>query len=108
MQITSDDIAPDYMAGSICFDDLRGTLPKRYKIFIVEEDDDERERVLSGIAQTVSIDTKYNDIDLMGDDITVLRMPHINGATITLDMVPNADGSIMRYENFNEEEDIDA
>lgn len=80
---------------------------KRYKVFLVEEDDDDRERVLSGLVEHVDIVSEpfYNDVRVDYSDFAVKRFLSHEEVTMTLRMVPRADGTYLIIENFAEEDD---
>lgn len=82
---------------------------KRYKVFLVEEDDDDRERVMSGLTDNIHVeqDVNYADVpvDALLDSAKIFR----GGVkvTLTLNLIPNADGTYFVIENFLEEDDED-
>src|SRR5690349_8939413 len=84
--------------------DLSG---KRYKMYLVEVDDDDRERVLSARVDNIQLEVVPNYSEVMIDYSTapVARYVDSWGATVTMNMVPNEDGTIFRVENFNEEDE---
>lgn len=86
---------------------LRPTLDKEYKLFLVEVDDDNRERVLAGRASSCEITTKpeYADIHSGHSDFAVSTFKVSEEVTLTLNMVPSPDGTYFRIENFAEEDD---
>lgn len=88
---------------------MKTTLPenKQYKLFLVEVDDDDRERVLSGLTETVSIDTKYfYDIPnvLYSSRTTYGGVARVE-YTLEIQLKPRPDGTYFIIENFMEEND---
>lgn len=78
---------------------------KRYKVFLVEEDDDYRERVISGLAGSVQIKNEPDYSDVRVDEM--LCSAHIfktrDNVSITLEMVPRENGTYFTIEDFSNE-----
>jgi len=73
---------------------------KQYKVFLVEIDDDKRERVICGRTGIIEIELGQDyDYDMMD----VLTRPYYTreNASIKLDLIPMDDrGTLLRMENF--------
>lgn len=80
---------------------------KAYKVFLVEEDDDYRERVMCGLFKDIEI--THNEPDTVTDYMyNKFRMSNPAGVTITLSLMPMDDkGTMLRMENFWEVETDD-
>jgi hypothetical protein len=87
---------------------------KTYKVFLVEEDDDLRERVVSALSRDIVIDYEAEFTDLLCDDRMFARcMHHADHYTITIKLCPREDGTYITVEDFsndvydyNESEDL--
>lgn len=82
---------------------------KRLKLFFVEMDDEDRERVLSCQVEYVTIekDVEYADV-MVGDyDKLVMRFPESIECTLTAKIVQQDDGTFFRLETFTEEDEDD-
>lgn len=77
----------------------------RYKIFFVEETDDDRERVIAGIAETVEIELENDEYDITSYTGVLKSFNYRHRAKMTLRCVPDANGVLFRLENFNEEDE---
>lgn len=79
---------------------------RRMKIFLVDMDDDNREHVLSGIVDSITLDakTEYGDIYLHEYDTPISRYPDYTESTITARLVARPDGTLFTIENFMEED----
>jgi hypothetical protein len=80
-------------------DHLELKTAKVYKVFLVEEGDDDRERVITGLTKNIEIkcDPQYDD-----DIMAVHRYQTSADYTVVLDMIPREDGTVFTMENFNE------
>lgn len=87
---------------------------KRYKLFLVEVDDDDRERVVAGNVGAVSVDTDYNslEVDQLLDSSRIFKTT-VADVTLTAKMEPFPDGTYFQIEDFsndvydyNESEDL--
>lgn len=86
-----------------------GLLPtpgKTYKVFFVEVDDEDRERVLFGLADEIVIDTnvEYDRVYSENYMEPVHRFISKTDVTCTLKLLPRDDGTYFTIENFMEEE----
>lgn len=79
---------------------------KTYKVFLVEEDDDLRERVISARSRDLKIDYEPNYDDVVVDQLLCASKIFKTGETVTmtLELVPRADGIFFTIENFLEED----
>ena len=79
---------------------------KTYKLFLVEVDDDDRERVLSGLVRGVEINynPQWTDIITAESYLPVNRFMSSTDVDMKMNMVPRDDGTVFTIENFNEEE----
>lgn len=79
--------------------------PRRFKIFFVEIDDDNRERVISAVAQRAEfkMNNEYNTI--YSDAGATLNIPTMYTAELELKLVPSEDGTLFKWENFADEEE---
>lgn len=82
---------------------------KIYKVFLVEEDDDDRERVLAGRCRAVEITTQPNWADIHSDysQYPVASYVTHTDMTMTLEMVPHSDGTLFRIEDFSVSDEIE-
>ena len=76
-------------------------------MYLVELDDDNRERVLKAEVENVVIEQNPQyDTMFSSDSTTPLRVYQSSmGITLKADIVPNREGTAFVMENFNEEED---
>ena len=92
------------LAQKIGLADLRG---KTYKIFLVEEDDEDREQVIAGRVSMVEteIDIDYSDIevDQLLDAAVIFKSSE--KVTLSMRLLKNDDGTYFNVENFDDEED---
>lgn len=86
--------------------DIQG---KRMRVFFVEMDDEDRERVVSALVEHVEInhDPEYADIHSGYSDFPVSRFLTSENVTIKAKVVPFEDGTYFRIENFLEEDTED-
>lgn len=85
-------------------DDFAG----RYvKVFFVDVDDDDRERVLWGLVRNVEVkvDRDYSDIHSDYSMLPVARYMDAERYSLSAEFVPSEDGTYIRYENFVVEND---
>lgn len=81
---------------------------KKYKIFLVEEDDDLRERVLECASSKVEIEAHYDEPDSIysgSGDFIVKPANMLNGVTITIDVDADPHGHYFRITDFSKEEE---
>lgn len=85
---------------------------KTYKVFLVEEDDDGRERVVRFLARDVTLETmpKYYGTftSTTTSPIFGTNTPVEHEMEVTLKVVPSEKGTWYTIENFSEEDDEDA
>lgn len=76
----------------------------RYKVFLVEEDDDDRERVVSGLVEVVEIVSEPTYGNVYSDITTAPIMTFLDSTetTLTLKLVP---GTKLMFEDFTDEEE---
>lgn len=76
---------------------------KTYKVFLVEEDDEDRARVIAGRAKVVEINTHANYDDVISDHSMspVYRYQTHTDYTINLTLEPDENGHYLHLENFN-------
>lgn len=78
---------------------------KTYKIFLVEMDDDDRERVISGVIENVEIsqDNPYDhlQVDALLDSARIFRV-----ADPIVTLTAKVKGGTLKYENFLEDASI--
>ena len=79
----------------------------RWKVFLVEEGDDNRERVIAGIADVVEIDYQTEFDEVRVDDLLSSARIFASGytASLTMKCVPDSLGNLFRLENFMETEE---
>lgn len=79
---------------------------KEYKLFLVEVDDEDRERVLAGRVSQCVIDVEphYSDIHVDYSNFPVKRYRDSETVTVTLNLVPSSDGTYFRIEDFSKED----
>jgi hypothetical protein len=85
---------------------------KQYKVFLVEVDDEDRERVLSGLVQhcEIAVDPQWENVHSEYYSAPVRSFMTNIDVTVTLKLRPREDGTYFTIENFSEEpesEDID-
>lgn len=80
---------------------------KKYKVFLVEEDDDLRERVLECVSSKVEIEAHYGESENFGfgPDFLVKTADALDGVTITIDVDRSPYGHYFRVTDFSKEED---
>ncbi len=81
---------------------------KEYKVFLVEVDDDDRERVLSGRVSHVEIKTEpqWTTVRVESEYLPVGRFLESTDTTITMKMIPMDErGNVFILENFLDEEE---
>lgn len=76
---------------------------KIYKLFLVEVDDDNRERVLAGKAVGVKMAVDHNYADIESGYGPVGRFITETQVTVTMKLVPDENGTYFRIEDFSEE-----
>lgn len=92
---------------SIYKQDLVPQADKEYKLFLVEVDDEDRERVLAGRVSRceITVEPEYSDIHVDHFNYPVARYRAYETVTATLNLVPSPDGTYFTIENFAETED---
>lgn len=76
---------------------------KVYKVFLVEEDDEDRERVLSALTNHIEVayEPDYADIH-SGDMLTAAKIFRTaDHYTLTIKLIPRMDGTYMTIEDFS-------
>ena len=80
---------------------------QRMKVYFVETDDDDRERVISGVVENLKLDVErsYEEVytDAFLTPVNKYEISH--GATLTARLVPSENGTLFKVENFMEEEE---
>lgn len=78
---------------------------KEYKLFLVEVDDEDRERVLAGRVSRceITVEPEYSDVHVDFADYPMHRYRTSETVTVTLNLVPSENGTYFRIENFAEE-----
>lgn len=91
---------------SIYQQDLVPQAGKEYKLFLVEVDDEDRERVLAGRVNRceINVEPEYADIHTDYSLIPVKQYRTSETVTVTLNLVPSANGTYFTIENFAKEE----
>lgn len=84
---------------------LEITQNKRYKLFLVEEDDELRERVLSGLVESAEIKVIPNEpeINHLLDSTLIFNNYGIETYTIKFELKKRENGTYFTIENFYEE-----
>lgn len=79
---------------------------KEYKLFLVEVDDHDRERVIAGRVETVEINMEQDWADVHSEYnvFPVASFEVSRSATLTLRLKQDENGNLFRIENFAEEE----
>lgn len=82
---------------------------KRYKVFLVEIDDDDRERVVSGVVEMAEITYEQDHQTIYSDATNYPVASYMMNprATMTLKCVPKPDGTLFSIENFAEDDEDD-
>ena len=82
---------------------------KEYKLFLVEVDDEDRERVLAGRVSRcdIIVEPEYSDVYTDYGNYPVARHRASETVTVRLNLVPEADGTYFRIEDFNYMEEDD-
>lgn len=95
------------MGSSIYQQDLVPQAGKEYKLFLVEVDDVDRERVLSGRVNRceITVEPEYSDVHTDYSNYPMARYRTSETVTVTLNLVPSADGIYFEIVNFKEEDD---
>lgn len=80
---------------------------KEYKLFLVETDDEDRERVIVGRVKCFTVDVEPEWIDIHSGyvDEPIHSFKGSQKATATMDLVPNGDGTLFRIEDFTQEDE---
>lgn len=80
---------------------------KRFKLFLVEEDDEDRERVIAARVDTAEIDveSEWADVHTEAFDFPVASFVTATRYTLTIKLAPFEDGTMLRIENFGEEDE---
>lgn len=79
--------------------------PRRFKVFFVEIDDDNRERVISAIVDRCSMaadNENYVTEDMYG---VIHSFSGPTSIDMELKLVPSEDGTLFKWENFADEEE---
>lgn len=79
---------------------------KKYKLFLVEIDDDDRERVLSSMAGSVVMDYEVEQDSIYSEYSrqSIKTIASIERVTLTIVLERRPDGTYFTIENFNEME----
>lgn len=95
------------MGNSIYKQDLVPQAGKEYKLFLVEVDDEDRERVLSGRVNRceITVEPEYSDVHVDYSNYPMARYRASETVTVTLNLVPSADGTYFEIVNFKEEDE---
>lgn len=77
---------------------------KQYKVFFVEVDDYDRERVISGLVKTAESKVDYDEFPECREmgEVLVAGMFSTPKHTLTIELMPNEDGTVYRIEDFSE------
>ena len=96
-------------SNSIYQQDLVPQASKEYKLFLVEVDDEDRERVLAGRVSRcdIIVEPEYGDIHTDSFDYPMARYRTSETVTVRLNLVPSPDGTYFRIEDFNYTEEDD-
>lgn len=80
---------------------------KQYKVFLVEVDDDDRERVIRGLVRGVEINVEpqYADIHTYDSFLPVRQFIESTTYTMNLTLMPDENGKVLVFENFRDEEE---
>lgn len=83
---------------------------REYKLFLVEVDDEDRERVLSGRVSRCEITVEPEYADVRVDELICSAAIFKTSETVTvnLNLVPSENGTYFEIVNFKEEDDEDA
>lgn len=94
------------MGNSIYQQDLVPQAGKEYKLFLVEVDDEDRERVLVGRVShcEINVEPEYSDIHTDYSNYPMARYRTSETVTVRLNLVPSPDGTYFTIENFAKEE----
>lgn len=97
------------MGNSIYQQDLVPQAGKEYKLFLVEVDDEDRERVLSGRVNRceITVEPEYSYVHTDYSNYPMARYRTSETVTVTLNLVPSPDGTYFRIEDFNYMEEDD-
>lgn len=82
---------------------------KRFKVFFVEVDDDDRERVIAGTVDSLELEQQVDYANVYSDTSfkPVHRFADSVQYLLRATLVPNEDGTMLRVENFSEPEEED-
>lgn len=86
--------------------DLVPQAGKEYKVFLVEVDDEDRERVIVGRSMGCEINSHYDYSDIHSDysNLPMARFATSQEVTMTLKLKPIEGDTFFRIENFADEE----
>lgn len=95
------------MGNSIYKQDLVPHAGKEYKLFLVEVDDEDRERVLSGLVRgcEITVEPEYSDMYTDFSNYPVARYRTCEDVTATLKLVPREDGTYFEIVDFSKEDE---
>jgi hypothetical protein len=79
---------------------------KQYKVFLVEVDDEDRERVLSGLVQhcEIAVDPQWENVHSEYYSAPVRSFVTNTDVTVTLKLRPREDGTYFTIENYSDAE----
>lgn len=79
---------------------------KRYKMYLVELDDEDRERVISGLVQDAEFESNIDydnvEVDRLLDSVRIFSTP--TSMTVKFNLIPREDGTYFTVENFLEQD----
>lgn len=78
---------------------------KTYKVFFVEVDDDDRERVIGGQVEHVSIEVSAISDDVFYGHLGARGIPRTEEVILTAKLVPRTDGTYFTIEDFSQGEE---
>lgn len=81
---------------------------KKYKVYLVEEGDDLRERVLTAKVREAKIEPEYyepEEIYTGIGDIAIMPAGRLNGVTLTIDIERDSQGHYFTITDFTKEEE---
>lgn len=80
---------------------------KEYKLFLVEVDDEDRERVLSGLVRRceITVEPEYSDVHVDYSNYPMARFRTGEDVTVTLELGPREDGTYFEIVDFSDKED---
>lgn len=85
--------------------DIAPTPGKIYKLFLVELDDDNRERVIAGRVANIEMTHEPVYEDVYSISGLIHKFMSEDNITITMKMIPSGDGTYFTIENFMEEDE---